>query len=149
MLNMVIIREAFVSQKFKKCENARHDKLWPKMHKSVRKMSIYAIKCRQFLTNLTSKVLFMSIYIAKKASRSSGPEHTKCTKKIWTWVWSPPPVWKMFKTLPEAQRTQDIEFIIQIIFMTEIKQTNKKANKQDVLVYISSSCLEYFLKSDL
>ena len=27
-----------------------------------------------------------------------------------------------FKTLPEAQRTQDIEFIIQIIFMAEIKQ---------------------------
>ena len=33
------------------------------------------------------------------------------------------------KTLPEAQRTQDIEFIIQITFMTEIKQTNKQANK--------------------
>ena len=50
------------------------------------------------------------------------------------------------KTLPEAQRTQDIEFIIQIIFMAEIKQTNKQTNKQnkqinkqtnkqDVLVY--------------
>ena len=44
------------------------------------------------------------------------------------------------KTLPEAQRTQDIEFIIQITFMTEInqtnKQTNKRTNKQDVLVYL-------------
>ena len=28
--------------------------------------------------------------------------------------------------MPEAQRTQDIEFIIQIIFMAEIKQTNKQ-----------------------
>ena len=56
-----------------------------------------------------------------------------------------------FYTLPEAQRTQDIEFIIQIIFMAEINQsnkqtnkqinkqtnktTNKQTNKQDVLVY--------------
>ena len=35
------------------------------------------------------------------------------------------------KTLPEAQRTQDIEFIIQIIFMAEIKQSNKQTNKQN------------------
>ena len=43
-------------------------------------------------------------------------------------------------TLPEAQRTQDIEFIIQIIFIAEIKQPSKQAseqtNKQDVLVYL-------------
>ena len=51
------------------------------------------------------------------------------------------------ETLPEAQRTQDIDFIIQIIFMAEIKQSNKQTNKQnnkqsnkttnkqDVLVY--------------
>ena len=38
--------------------------------------------------------------------------------------------------MPEAQRTQDIEFIIQIILMAEIKQTNKQTNKQDVLVYL-------------
>jgi len=32
------------------------------------------------------------------------------------------------KILPEAQRPQDIEFIIQIIFITEIKQPNKQTN---------------------
>ena len=32
----------------------------------------------------------------------------------------------VYQTLPEAQRTQDIEFIIQIIFIAEIKQTNKQ-----------------------
>ena len=78
----------------------------------------------------------------------------------------------ILKTLPEAQRTQDIEFIIQIIFMTEIKQTNKQTSKQTnkqtnnqtikqsnkqtnkqnnkqtnkMFLYISSSHLEYFLK---
>ena len=31
----------------------------------------------------------------------------------------------LIETLPEAQRTHDIEFIIQITFMAEIKQTNK------------------------
>ena len=34
------------------------------------------------------------------------------------------------QTLPEAQRTHDIEFIIQIIFMAEINQNNKQTNKQ-------------------
>ena len=73
------------------------------------------------------------------------------------------------KTLPEAQRTQDIEFIIRITFMTEIKQTNKqtckktskqtnkkqtnkqKMNKQtnNMSLYFTFSYLQYFLKSDL
>ena len=34
--------------------------------------------------------------------------------------------------MPEAQRTQDIEFIIQIIFMAEIKQTNKQTKQQTI-----------------
>ena len=72
-------------------------------------------------------------------------------------------------TLSEAQRSQDIEFIIQIIFMTEIKQTNKQTNKQKtnkqakkqtnkqktnkqtnkMSLYFAFSYLQYFLKSDL
>ena len=75
---------------FKKCKNARHDKIWPKMRKSVRKMSIFAIKCWKFCDKSDLKSTFYVHLYCKKAFRSSGPEHTKYTKKNWTWVWPPP-----------------------------------------------------------